>query len=78
MRQIFIEAIEAFGVPYEISYDQANLILAFVPFSRNTPYPFMPGDIDDLHYYIADQVGIPVYDVILEETRDGVQIGIDY
>ena len=33
MREIFIKAIEAFGVPYTITYDQGNMILAQVDFS---------------------------------------------
>ena len=78
MREIFIDAIEAFDAPYSISYDRNNMILATLLFSRATPYAFMPGDIDDLHYFIAERVGIPVYDVILEELSNGVTIGIDY
>jgi len=78
MRTIFLEALVEYTTNFEVVQDAADMILAFVPFSRNTPYDFMPGDIDDLHYYIADKVGISVYDVVLEELSDGVHIGIDY
>lgn len=75
MRRIFIDAIEAFGVPYTITYDEGNMILAQVDFSDIF---FGQNDVDDLQDWMAHEVGIPIYDLILEENRDGVQVGIDY
>tara|TARA_R110002096_G_scaffold5393_5_gene25159 strand:+ start:3016 stop:3264 length:249 start_codon:yes stop_codon:yes gene_type:complete len=74
MRDTFIYALESFGVSFFISYETKNTILAQVHFSNF----FTPHEVEDLHDWVAHELGIPVFDVILEENRDGVQVGVDY
>jgi hypothetical protein len=51
------------------------MILAQVDF---TDIFFGKNDVDDLQDWMAHEVGIPIYDLIFDENRDGVQVGIDY
>lgn len=74
MKNLFLDALEIFGVEYVISYETRNMILAQLDFSNQ----FAPSDIDDLQELVAYELGIPIFDVILEENRDGVQVGVDY
>ena len=74
MRDRFLDSMDGFGVPYSISYETANMILAQVNFGNQ----FSSLDVDDLQDWISYKLGLPIFDVIIEENRDGVQVGLEF
>lgn len=76
-RETFLDVIDSFDVDYEISYDTTDMILVFIPTPRANAMIKQEVFADEIQYAIAD-AGANIYDVIVEDLRDGIQVGIEF
>lgn len=76
-RETFLDVIDSFDVDYEISHDTTDMILVFIPTPRANAMIKQEVFADDIADALAD-AGANIYDVITEDLRDGIQVGIEF
>ena len=76
-RETFLDVIDSFDVDYEISHDTRDMILVFIPDQGAMAMQNKDVFGDEIQDAIAD-AGANIYDVIINDLSDGIQVGIEF